>query len=83
MNRLWWPDSLVCTFTQPDSTKLLPVGHMKSLVYKTPVDAEEDLLAQVMAVAGVGLHGIGVYENMVHRYCVCAEVAGHHIKPFL
>ena len=39
----------------------------------TPVDSEEDLLAQVMAVADVGLSGIGdrVYVNILHRYHQC------------
>ena len=60
-------------------------GHMKSFVYKTPVDSEEDLLARVMAAADIGKKGIGdrVYENMVRRYRVCVEVAGRHIEPFL
>ena len=55
------------------------------MVYETPVDSEEDLLEQVMAEANVGLQGIGdhVYENMEHRYHVCVEVIGCHIKPFL
>ena len=34
-------------------------GHMKSLVYETPVGSEEDLLAWVMTAADVGLQGIG------------------------
>ena len=37
--------------------------------------SEEDQLAQVMAVADVGLPCIGdpVYQIMVHRYRVCIE----------
>ena len=44
-------------------------SHMKSLVYETPVDSEEDLIAQVMAAADIGLPGIcdRVYQNMVRR----------------
>ena len=40
---------------------------------------------RVMAEADVGLQGISdrVYQNMVHRYRVCIEVAGRHIEPFL
>ena len=58
---------------------------MKSLVYETPVDSEEDLLARIMAAADVGLQGIGdhVYQNMVRRYRVCVEVADRHIEPLL
>ena len=60
-------------------------GHMKSLVYVTPVDSEEDLVAWVLAAVDVGPQSIGdrVYENMVCRYHVCVVVAGRHIKPFL
>ena len=63
-----WPAS------SPNQTSLdyFLWGHMKSMVYKTLVDSEEDLLVQVMAVVYVGLQGIGdrVYENVVHR-CMC------------
>ena len=60
-------------------------GHIKNLVYETLVDSEEDLLVWVMAAADIGLQGLGdhVYENMVHRYRVCVEAAGHHIELFL
>ena len=58
---------------------------MKSIIYETSVNSEEDLLARVMAAADVGLQRIGdrVYQNMVRRYCVCVEVAGRHVEPFL
>ena len=81
MDRSWWPAR---------SSDLTPLdyflwGHMKILVYETPVDSEEDLLARVIAAADVGLPRVGdrVYENMVRRYRVCVEVAGRHIVPFL
>ena len=50
---------------------------MKSLIYKTLVESEEDLLARVMAMVDVGLPGIGdcVYQNTVCRYRVCVEVS--------
>ena len=49
------------------------------------MESEEDPLALVTASADVGLPGIGdrVYQNMVSRYRVCAEVAGRHIDVFL
>ena len=58
---------------------------MKSLVYETPVDSEEDLLARIMAAADVGLPDIGdhVYQNMLRRYRVCVEVADRHTELFL
>ena len=60
-------------------------GHMKCLVYETPVDAEEYLLARAMVLADVGLQGIGdrVHENIVRCYRVCVEIAGRHIEHFL
>ena len=44
-------------------------GHMKSLTYETTVESQEDLLAQVMTAADVGLQGNGdrVSQNMVPR----------------
>ena len=96
LDRSWWPDCLACTFTRPDSARLLPVGparspdlipldyflwgRMKSLVYETPVDSKEDLLSQVVAAADIGDR---VHENMVCRYRVCVEVVCRHIEPFL
>ena len=40
---------------------------MKSLIYETPVESEEDMLVQAMAAQDVELPGIGdhVYQNMV------------------
>ena len=59
--------------------------HTKILIYETPVESEEDLLARVMAAADVGLSGIGsrVYQHMVRRYRECVEVAGRHIEIIL
>ena len=58
--------------------------HRSSLA-EIPVEPEEDLLALVMAAADVGLPGIGdrVYQNKICRYCVCVEIRGCHIEPFL
>ena len=49
------------------------------------MDSEDELLARVMAAADVGLSGIGdrVYQNMVRRYRVCVEIAGHYIESSL
>ena len=85
MDRSWWPDCLACMFTRPDSARLLPVGSHEELGLRDPVDPGEDLLTLVMAAADVRLLCIGdcTYENMVRRYRVFVEVAGHHIEPFL
>ena len=58
MDRLWSPNCLACTFTNLTPLDFL-WDHIKSLVYKTPVDPEQDSLAQVMAAADVELQGIG------------------------
>ena len=60
-------------------------GHMKSLIYETPVASKEDLLAQVMTAADVrgSKFSDRVYQNIVWRYCICVEVIGCHIEPFL
>ncbi|KAJ8882818.1 hypothetical protein PR048_014632 [Dryococelus australis] len=59
------------TFWPARSPDLTPLdyflwGHMKDVIYETPVESEEDLLAQIMAAADLGLPGIGdrVYQNM-------------------
>ena len=64
---------------------LLLWGHMKSLIYDTPLESEEDLLARIMAASDDGVRSIGdhVYQNKVRSYTVCDEVAGRHIEPFL
>ena len=58
---------------------------MKSLVYETPVDSGEDLVARIMAAADVRVQDIydHVYENVVRRYRVCVEVAGRLIELFI
>ena len=47
--------------------------------------SEDNLMMWVMSVAHFVLPGIGnhVYQNIVYRYCICVEVAGRHIEPFL
>ena len=58
---------------------------MKTLIYETLLETEEDLLERVMAAANVGVPGIGdrVYQNTAQRYCVSVDVGGRHIEPFL
>ena len=58
---------------------------MKSLIYKIPVESEEELLVRVMPEADVDLPGIGdrVNQNTVRRYRVCVEVAGRHVESSL
>ena len=85
VDRSWSPVCLFCTFTWPDSARLLPVGPHEQLVLRDPVDSEEELLVRVMAAADVGLQGVGdrVSGDMVRRYRVCVEATGHQSEPFL
>ena len=48
------------------------------------MESEEDPLALVTASADVGLPGIGdrVYQNMVLRFRVRLEIAGHQNESF-
>ena len=76
----------------PRSPDLTPLdfflwGYMKSLVYETPVESEEDLLARIMAAAQEIQETPGiferVYENMLRRCNVCIELGGRHIEQLL
>ena len=60
-------------------------SHIKSLIFEIPVESEEELPAQVVAAADVGLQDIGdrVYHNMVCRYCLCWSGWLSHREPFL
>ncbi|KAJ4432107.1 hypothetical protein ANN_20722 [Periplaneta americana] len=73
----------------PDLTALdfFLCGRMKSLVYETPVETAEDLVALVVVAAGEIADTPGViervYENIIRRYNACNEVGGRHIEPHL
>ena len=62
-------------------------GHMKGLIYETPVESEMDLVGKIM-------HGDGliadtprvfdcVWESPVHRYQTCIDVQGRHFDQLL
>ena len=76
----------------PRSPDLTPIdyflwGRMKSMVYQSPVETEEELLARVMVAAQEinGAPGVmdRVYRNMIRRYNVCNDNGGRHIEPLL
>ena len=60
---------------------------MKSLVYQTPVDTVDHLLARVLGAAQEIPQTPGViervYQNMIRRYNVRNELSGRHIEPLL
>lgn len=62
-------------------------GHMKSLVYATPVASEEDLIARIAVAAGDIAEKRGVFqrvrESLEKRCRMCIEEGGGHFEQFL
>ncbi|KAJ8874554.1 hypothetical protein PR048_025417 [Dryococelus australis] len=78
------------TPTYPLLAKTTPLfyflwSHMKGVIYETPVESEEELLARIVAAGDLGIPGVSgrVRQNMIRRYRVCVDVADRHIEPFL
>ena len=73
------------TLAQLDYDRLLPMGSHEELDLRDPCRIRGRPADTGYGSADVALPGIGdrVYQNMVRRYCVCVEVAGCHIEPFL
>nr|XP_042901341.1 uncharacterized protein LOC122269952 [Parasteatoda tepidariorum] len=61
-------------------------GHLKHLVYETPVDSDEDLVARISAAAGVR-EIPGIFERVrqsLHRRCqACIASGGHKFAHLL
>lgn len=62
-------------------------GHMKSLVYETPVESEEDLVARISAAAEIIQAMPDVFShvnlNMLRRCNKCIERGGRHFQQLL
>lgn len=62
-------------------------GHMKSLIYETPVETEMDLVGRIVAAAGCIADDPGVFdrvqESILRRYQKCIDVQGRHFEQFL
>ena len=60
---------------------------MKSLIYETPVESEEDLVARIAAAAGDIAEKPGVFgdvRNSLRRRCrTCIAVNGRHFEQLL
>ena len=78
---------MASTIAGINATQFLLWGHMKSLVYETPVDTVQDLLARVLGTAQEIQQTQGVmermYQNMSRSYNVCNELSGRHIESLL
>ncbi|KAJ8889625.1 hypothetical protein PR048_009125 [Dryococelus australis] len=77
-------DPIAWSASSPDLTLLdyFPWGHMKGLVYETPVESEEDLLERIMAAAYLGLSGNG--DRVMVRQCADGGIGrgACEMKPF-
>lgn len=62
-------------------------GHMKSLVYETPVESEEDLVARILAAAQEIETTPGtfdrMYTNMLRRINACIATGGRNFEHLL
>jgi len=62
-------------------------GYIKSLVYETPVDSEEELIARVVAAFDVVRNDPGIFarvrESFLRRCNICIERQGRHIENLL
>ena len=62
-------------------------GHMKSLIYETPVNSREDLVARIVAAAGEVQDKPDMLERVLHsiyrRYNTCVQVGGRSFEQFL
>ena len=62
--------------------------YMETLVYETPVEAQQDLVARIKVAAGVVRDMPGIfprvrYDNQAIDYTKCIEVDGGHIEHLL
>ena len=68
----------------PHSSDLTPMdffiwGEMKYLVYETPIDTPEELVAHVAEAAAI----IRETQSFERRYQLCINVNGRHFKQLL
>jgi hypothetical protein len=73
----------------PDLTSLdfFLWGHMKSLVYETPIPSREDLVARIVAAGAAIQDTPNIFENVrqsiIRRYNTCILVGGRTFEQFL
>lgn len=62
-------------------------GHLKSVVYETPIDTEDELLPRIQAACHHVRTTPGVFERvrqaMLRRCQLCIEVGGRHMEHLL
>lgn len=62
-------------------------GHMKALVYGTPVESEMDLVARIAEAAAIIRENVNIFEqvrqSVVQRFRMCNRVNGHQFEQLL
>ncbi|GBM21927.1 hypothetical protein AVEN_187931-1 [Araneus ventricosus] len=79
--------SLGLLLTGPQPTGLFLLGHMKSLVYETPVDSGEDLVERIVVAPDKINTTPGIFESMSQsffRRCkLCNDTRSRHFQHLL
>lgn len=62
-------------------------GHLKALVYETPIDSDEDLIARLSIAAATVRETPGIFEkvrqSLTKRYQACIDVGGKTFEQLL
>ena len=73
----------------PDLTPMdfIVWGHIKALIYMSPIDSEEDLIAFIVEAAATTSQQPGVIhptrQSLLRRHQLCIEVSGHTFEHLL
>ena len=60
---------MATTVARFKSSRIFPLGHMKNILYETPVESEEDLLARILAASEITEHTPSVW-GVCMKTCV-------------
>ena len=74
-----WSSTVATTFSRSHSYGFLYLGEMKCLVYDTPIDTPEKLVARVAEAAEI----IHETQSFARRYQLCINVNGQHFQQLL
>ena len=71
--------TVTTTFSRSYSYGFLYLGEMKCLVYETPIDTPEELVARVAEAAAI----IREIQSFARRYQLCINVNGRYFQQLL
>ena len=74
-----WSSTVATTFSRSHSYGFLYLGEMKYLVYETPIDTPEELVARVAEATTI----IRKTQSFAFRYQLCINVNGRHFQQLL